>query len=129
MSLLPEKLSLMVYLIIHSLAKVTPSCLLFMVQGNILSATLAHWIIALKTAGLAGLIVIVVAVWKQPEEIKSSKYLLALIAALATMLADYTIHSSHFGSETTEAIATGLGVGSLWLLVGFTPLGRLGKGK
>lgn len=129
MSVIPEKLSLMLYLMIHSLAKVTPSCAILMVKGNILAITLAHWFIALKTAALAGLIVIIIAVWREPEKIRDSKYLLAFIAALATFISDYTMHSSHFGTAMTEAITTGAVVGGVWLLMSFTPLGRLGKSR
>jgi len=110
----------------EALAKVTPACLMLMTQGNVLALTLAHWITALKTSGIVGLILVVLSFSVKTKAIRDNAYSMAGLVALVTMLVDYNIHPSHFTGDTTEALMTGIATGLLWLVVSFTPLGKIG---
>ena len=111
----------------NALAKVTPTCLMLMVQGNALALTMAHWLTALKTAGLVGVVLVLLSLSPKTKAIRDNNYSMAGLVALVTALADFNIHASHYNGVTTEALMTGLCTGLLWLLVSFTPLGSVGK--
>lgn len=111
----------------HAFAKVTPACLMMMVQGNLTALALAHWLVAMKTGAITGLILVLFSFWNKTKEITSNNYSMAGLVAFATMIVDFSMHPTHFGGEYTEAITTGVGAGLLWLVVSFTPLGKLGK--
>jgi hypothetical protein len=85
-----------------------------MTQGNLLTLTLTHWLIASRTGLLSGTIV-AAAVWVAGER---RRWMIAALLALATIAADYLSHPSHFGGVLGEAIATGLVAGALSLMVG-----------
>jgi len=110
----------------QAIAKVTPACLMLMVQGNVSAIALMHWMTALKTAGLVGLILVVLSFSIKTKAIRDNAYSMAGLVALVTVLVDYNMHPSHFVGDTTEALMTGVATGLLWLVVSFTPLGKIG---
>ena len=123
MELIKDKISLFG----SALAKVTPACLMLMVQGNVLALGLPHWQTALKTAGIVGIILVVFSFSAKTKAVSDNKYSMAGVVALATTLVDFNVHPSHYSGETTEALMTGIAAGLLWLLVSFTPLGTANK--
>jgi hypothetical protein len=108
----------------HTLAKITPTCLMLMVQGNFLAISLKHWGIAFTVSIITGLILVVLSLIKRFEDIKSNNYSMAGLVAFVTALVDFNVHHSHFGGVTTEALVTGISAGLLWLALSFTPLGK-----
>jgi len=107
----------------QAMAKVTPACLMLMVQGNVLALGLMHWQTALKTAGIVGFILVALSFSAKTKAVSDNKYSMAGLVALATTVVDFNMHPSSFSGETTEALMTGVAAGLLWLLVSFTPLG------
>jgi len=110
-----------------AMAKVTPACLMLMVQGNVLALGLMHWQTALKTAGIVGILLVGLSFSAKTKAISDNKYSMAGMVALVTTLVDFNMHPSNFAGETTEALMTGVAAGLLWLLVSFTPLGEAKK--
>ena len=110
-----------------AMAKVTPACLMLMVQGNVLALGLMHWQTALKTAGIVGILLVGLSFSAKTKAISDNKYSMAGMVALVTTLVDFNMHPSNFAGETTEAPMTGVAAGLLWLLVSFTPLGEAKK--
>ena len=120
MAVIKEKLSLFA----SAIAKVTPACLMLMVQGNALALTTTHWITALKTSVVVGVILVALSFSAKTKALSDNNYSMAGMVGLVTALADFNIHPSNFAGETTEALVTGIAAGVLWLLVSFTPLGK-----
>jgi hypothetical protein len=85
-----------------------------MTQGNLLTLTVAHWLIASRTGLLAGTLA-AAAVWLLGER---RRWVIAGLLALATVAADYLSHPSHFWGAIGEAVVTGLVAGALSLVVG-----------
>jgi len=111
----------------QSLAKVTPACLMLMVQGNVLALALPHWITAFKTSGIVGAILVALSFSAKTKALSDNKYSMAGMVGLVTALADFNIHPSNYSGDATEALMTGMASGILWLLVSFTPLGAAKK--
>jgi len=109
------------------MAKVTPACLMLMVQGNVLALALMHWMTALKTAGVVGVLLVALSFSAKTKAISDNKYSMSGMVALVTTLVDFNMHPSNYSGETTEALMTGIAAGLLWLLVSFTPLGSTAK--
>ena len=110
----------------QAVAKVAPPCLMLMVQGNMSAITLMHWMTAFKTAGIVGLVLVALSFSIKTKAISDNKYSMAGLVALVTTIVDLNMHPSHFAGDTTEALMTGIAAGLLWLLVSFTPLGKIG---
>ena len=90
------------------------SCLLVMVQGDILALSLKHAFIASKTGFLAGLgCAFMTLLLKKPTEAQN----LVAIGAF-TGLADYVVHPTHFGPHWAEAAVTALGAVGIAYIVG-----------
>lgn len=89
------------------------ACLLTMVQGNVLSLGLWHWIVASQTGLLAGAIVgttVIAAKLRQP-------FVVSLTLGAATTAADMLVHPATFvSSALPEAFITGVGAFLLSLL-------------
>jgi len=90
------------------------SCLLTMVQGNVLALTMSHWLVASQTGLLAGAIVgttVIAAKLRQP-------WVVALVLGVATTAVDAFVHPANFGlGSLTEAVVTGVGSFALSLAV------------
>jgi hypothetical protein len=99
---------------IRRLSEATPSCLMLMVQGNVLALTIPHWIKALQVGGLTGLLAVIVS-FSERKELQDNKFVIAGLTGFLTTVADFLLHPSHFGGQSTEAIVTGIGAGLLCL--------------
>ena len=99
---------------IKRLSEATPSCLMMMVQGNVFALTPGHWLKALEVGSLTGLLAVLVS-FSGRQELQDNKFVLAGLTGFLTAVADFALHPSHFGGQTTEAIATGIGAGLLCL--------------
>jgi hypothetical protein len=84
----------------------TPACMLVMVQGNILLATLGHLQTAIQTGLITGGSVYFLSMFD--HDWFRNQYIEALITGGICVLADFIAHPSHFGGLTTEAIVTGV---------------------
>jgi hypothetical protein len=102
----------------------TPACLMAMVSGNMLALTINHWIVALKTGALTGLIAIGVSFAFKDKDWHENKFVLAAITALCTAVADRVVHPTHFGGDLTEALVTGMAAGLLCLAIAHTKLDK-----
>ena len=102
----------------------TPACLMAMVQGNVTAITSGHWIKALETGASTGLLVIAASLAFKEKEIYENKYVISALTSIATMIADYAMHPSHFGGPSTEAIVTGLAAGVLCFIMAKTNLDK-----
>jgi hypothetical protein len=90
------------------------SCLLTMVQGNVLALTISHWLVASQTGLLAGAIVgttVIAAKLRRP-------WVVSLVLGAVTTAADAVVHSAAFRFQAlTEAAITGVGAFVLSLAV------------
>ena len=93
------------------------SCLLTMVQGNVLALTVSHWLVASQTGLLAGAIVgttVIAAKLRRP-------WVVSLVLGVVTTAVDAVVHPATFGVESlTEAAVTGVGAFVLSLAVSET---------
>jgi hypothetical protein len=82
------------------------SCLLTMVQGNVLALTISHWLIASQTGLLAGAIVgttVIAARLRRP-------WIVSLVLGAVTTAVDAAVHADTFGLRSLiEAVVTGVG--------------------
>jgi hypothetical protein len=108
-------------LLIENVGESTTTCLLAMVQGNVVALTASHWLIASRTGIVAGLVATAVLFAIQ----RLNKWIIAGTLASVTAVVDYLSHPAQFGPFATEAIVTGLGAGLLSLLVAKVGRGRL----
>ena len=89
------------------------SCMVMMVEGNVLSWTIPHTITALKVATSSVLAYAAIQLaFKQDNKIIN-----ILLMAVVTALMDFNIHPTHFGPVWAEAAATGAGTAVLGLIV------------
>ena len=95
----------------------TPACLLVMVQGNILLATLDHLQKAVETGFITGTGVLILSLFT--HRWLGNRYLVAGITGGMCFIADLLIHPTHFGSYTTEAFVTGIFAAIISLVVNF----------
>lgn len=102
----------------------TTACLTAMTQGDLFAVTLPHWQIALTTGSLVGALGVGMT-FGPLRWIQASRWGVAAIAFVGTVVADILVHPTHFGFPLTEAIATGLGAALLCLLVSYTPVGKI----
>ena len=91
------------------------SCLLVMVQGDVLALTFKHSIIAAKT-GLLSALGSAVCVLLVGNPTQAQK--IVAIGAF-TAIADYIIHPTHFGPHWMEAVVTGVAAAALALAVDY----------
>ncbi|MFT5520841.1 MAG: hypothetical protein ACI9IA_001438 [Enterobacterales bacterium] len=100
--------------LIEYFSEATTACLITMVQGNLLSLTVGHLIIASQTGIFAGLLSSIVVIFAKIERIE----IIAILLGLFTTIVDFYMHPGMFGSFATEAIVTGLGAGLLSYFIG-----------
>jgi hypothetical protein len=93
------------------------SCLLTMVQGNVLALTVSHWLIASQTGLLAGAIVgttVIATKLRRP-------WVVSLVLGAVTTVVDAAVHPTRLGvASLTEAGVTGAGAFVLSLAVSET---------
>lgn len=95
-------------------SEATPSCLMIMVQGNVMSLTFSHWLKALQVGVLTGAMAVLVSLSGR-KELQENKFVIAGLTGFLTAVADFMTHPTHFGGPTTEAITTGIAAGLLCL--------------
>lgn len=93
------------------------SCLLTMVQGNVLALTVSHWLVASQTGFIAGAIVgstVIAAKLRRP-------WVVSLVLGTVTTAVDAAVHPAMFGvGPLIEAAATGVGAFVLSLAISET---------
>jgi len=89
------------------------ACLLAMVQGNVLVLTVYHAKVAAKTGALTAISYFVCSFIATLD----NKWANAMVVGLLTAFADILIHPTHFGPEWGEAVVTGIGAGTLAIIL------------
>ena len=89
------------------------SCMIMMVEGNVLAWTIPHTITALKVATSSVLAYAAIQLAFKQE----NAFVNILLMALVTALMDFNVHPTHFGPVWAEAVATGAGTAVLGLIV------------
>lgn len=100
--------------LIEGVSESTAACLITMVQGNLLSLTLGHLLIASQTGVLAGVSTFILTLLAQVK----IRWIVHLLLGLLTAVFDYYMHPGSFGGVATEAIFTGIAAGLMSYLVG-----------
>jgi hypothetical protein len=101
---------------LENIIEASCACLITMVQGNFLSLTLAHWLIASQTGIIAGAIATSTIVAAKLRK----QWLISLTLGLTTAGIDYFVHPANFGMNVyTEAMITGVGAALLSYVVSF----------
>ena len=85
------------------------ACMFMMVQGNLFAITYKHAITAGKTAVIAAIATTATLTLFKED----NKWFNVWITGALTSIADIIVHPTHFGSEWTEALATGFGAAML----------------
>ena len=96
------------------------ACALMMVQGNLSVFTWHHAATAASTGFYAALGVLL-ALHLRPD---AGKWFIAWATGIVTTFADRLMHSTHFGSDMTEAILTGFGAFLLAIIFDATRFDR-----
>ena len=89
------------------------ACLLTMVQGDITVLTLGHAITAAKTGTLTAIAFFVCSFFTR----LNNQWVNAMVVGLLTAIADILIHPTHFGTQWTEGVVTGIGAGILAIIL------------
>ena len=99
---------------VENITEATCACLLTMVQGNVFAITVAHWIIALETGVIAGLIASTAIVSSKMRR----QWMISLTLGLVTAMIDFIVHSGPMIlSAIAESIITGFGAALLSYIV------------
>ena len=107
----------------HKAIETGAVCLVLMVQGNVIAATLGHLLIASKTGVLAVVPVLVVTLTKHSRHL-ANRWTSSAILAICAFVADALIHESHYPGEYTEAAMTAVGAFLLSVAISYTPVGK-----
>lgn len=84
------------------------ACLTCMVKGDFSTLTISHALTAAKTGSIAGVAFVLLSFVKN---LKDNKWAIVWSVSVLTMVADYIVHPTHFGTELTEALTTGICAG------------------
>ena len=90
-------------------------CAVLMVQGKVLALTPKHILIALKTGVVTGAFATLLTFIPFLRKYYNNEIVLSFIIFVCTSCADILTHPTHFGWETAEALATGLGAVFIFL--------------
>jgi hypothetical protein len=104
-----------VLIFLEQFGQATGACLLAMTSGDIKAIGLEHWLTALTTGMITGLLGAIVTLSPLRRHY-SNRWFVAAMTFIITTIADWTSHPSHFGGQLTEAIVTG-GAASLLSLI------------
>lgn len=107
----------------HKGAEVAGVCLLLMVQGDLLSLTPAHLLIASKT-GLLAVFPAVAVTFTPWARHMVNRWTSSAFLAFCTFFADSAVHQSHFAGEYGEAALTAVGAFIFSVVVSYTPIGK-----
>jgi hypothetical protein len=95
---------------LENVAEAGFACLITMVQGNLLTLGISHWIVASQTGLVAGAIAGTAIVTARIRR----QWVISLMLGVATATVDYYVHRASFGTMTiAEAVATGVGAALL----------------
>ena len=106
-------------LFFHKLSLAWLSCMIFMVQGNVLQLTSKHAIIATRTGVITGVLVVLMSFipWK-------FHFKLPLFMFIGCFFADLLTHPTHFGHWWTEALCTALLAATFSYVITLSPAGK-----
>ena len=91
----------------------TTACIVTMVQGNLLSLTVGHLVIASQTGVIAAAIASLTLMFAESR----SRWLIAAVLGVTTAIVDFFVHDGQFGPIAMEAIVTGLAAAALSYIV------------
>src|SRR5437868_980924 len=106
----------------HKATETGAACLLFMVQGQLGQATLAHFLIASKTGVLTVFPLLAITLTRHARHF-ANRWMSAAFVAASAFLADAITHESHYPGEYTEAALTAAGAFGLSVVISYTPVG------
>jgi hypothetical protein len=106
----------------HKAVEAGAVCLVLMVQGQLVDATLTHLGIAAQTGVLAVSPVVAVTFTRYVRHFLN-RWTSAAFFAVCTFAADAIIHASHYPGAYTEAALTAIGAFAFSIVVSYTPLG------
>jgi len=107
----------------HKAIEAGAVCLVLMVQGQLMDATVSHLLIATKTGVLAMSPALGLTFTRYARHF-ANKWAAAMFFGVCTFFADSAIHASHYPGEYSEAVLTGIGACALSIAVASTPLGK-----
>lgn len=107
----------------HKAVEAGAVCLVLMVQGQLMDATLSHVLIATKT-GLLAVSPALGLTFTHHARHFANRWAAATFFGICTFIADGAIHASHYPGEYSEAALTGIGAFALSLAVASTPIGK-----
>lgn len=102
--------------VVEQVAESMAACLLTMVQGNLLSIGLSHWIIASQTGVVAGAVTSAAMLATRTDKRRAAAMLLGIVTAVV----DFFMHRGSFGPVAMEALVTGAAAALLSWFVGAT---------
>jgi hypothetical protein len=100
--------------LVEYISESTTACLVTMVQGNLLSLTVGHLLIASQTGVIAAAIASLTLMFARPR----NRWLIAAVLGVTTGIVDFFVHDGKFGPIAMEAIVTGLAAAVLSYVVG-----------
>lgn len=101
--------------LVENVAESGTSCMVTMLQGNLLAMGLSHWVIASQTGVVAGAASVAALSLTRTE----NRFAIAAVLGVVTAVVDYFVHPGMIGhAEWTEAALTGLGAALLSLIAG-----------
>ena len=114
-----DKIKRKTSLFFHKLALAWLSCMIFMVQGNLLQLTSKHAIIATRTGAITGALVVLMSFipWK-------FHFKLPILMFIGCFIADLLSHPTHFGQYWSEAFCTALLAAVFSYVITLSPAGK-----
>jgi hypothetical protein len=106
-------------LFFHKLALAWLSCMIFMVQGNVLQLTGKHALIATKTGVITGALVVLMSFLPFKFHFK-----LPVLMFIGCFFADLISHPTHFGLAWTEALCTATLAAVFSYVITLSPAGK-----
>ena len=100
--------------LIEYVSESSTACLVTMVQGNLLSLTVGHLVIASQTGVVAAAIASLALMFAHSR----SRWLIAAVLGVTTGIVDFFVHDGQFGPIAMEAIVTGPAAEVLSYVVG-----------
>ena len=107
----------------HKAVEAGAVCLLLMVQGDLLTLTPAHWLIAAKTGAIAVSPALLLSFTRQARHF-ANRWTASLLLSVFTFVGDALIHASHYPGAYTEAALTAVGAFILSVTISYMPLGK-----
>src|SRR5262245_49397406 len=86
----------------HKAVETGTVCLLLMVQGQLVQATLEHFLVASQT-GILTVFPLLGITWTRHARHFANRWTSALLVAVCSFFADAVMHGSHYPGKYTEA--------------------------